>query len=441
MSELFDYIRLPSISSQGEKVRLTAEFAQNLMKKSGIQSELVETSGNPVIIGENHGTGASVLIYGHYDVQPPGNLHQWETDPFEPVYKKGKIWGRGSADNKGQHFAHLLALRYLNEYDQETFRKIKVKILLDGDEERGSFSLPPVLQKYRKKLQSDFILISDGPSLVPDRPTIVGSVRGIFGFQITIRHGKDLHSGNYGGISRSATADLIDLLRSMVDGNGMCKINGFYDDVLPPSAKELEYLQQLNPIYENILQSAPLTPAPSIQGKDAKFLNQFFPTFNINGLSAGGVDTQRRTIIPGEAKASIDCRMVPNMNSERLKNIIDNHIRLWAQKRGILDNVFVEYESPMEPVQSSLDSPYMDVVATGLKKGFAVDPLIVPRLGGSLPIYLFPHILKAPTFLIPFALPDENNHAPNENLDVEYFKKGVFASIAILQSVAQLKKS
>lgn len=435
--ELFDYIRLPSVSSQQEDVRRTAQFAQKLLAKSGIESRLIETSGNPVVIGENNGNGPEILIYGHYDVQPPGNREMWNTDPFEPVLKDGKIWGRGSADNKGQHYAYLLALRYLKEYDPETFKRVKIKIILDGDEERGSFSLPPVLKEMKQDLKADLILISDGPSLVYDKPTLVGSVRGIFGFQITIKHGKDLHSGNFGGISRSATTDLIHLLQSMVDKNGKSKIEGFYDDVEPPSANELQYLQDLEPIYQNIMETAPLTPAPKIDGKDNKFLNQFYPTFNINGLSAGGVDGNRRTIIPGMAKASIDCRMVPNMSSRNLKRLIENHVYTWAEREGISQNVSIEYESPMEPVTTSLDSSYVDLIKEGLETGFLTSPVIVPRLGGSLPTYLFPLILEAPTFLVPFALPDENNHAPNENLDVEYFKKGVLSSISILQLLAK----
>ncbi len=437
MEELFDYIRLPSVSSQSEDVRRTAFHAQDLLKKSGIQTELIETSGNPVIIGENEGTGSTILIYGHYDVQPPGDLNKWKTDPFDPILKNGKIWGRGSADNKGQHYAHFLAMRFLFEHDPETFSNVKIKVILDGDEERGSFSLPPVLEKHREKLRSDFVLISDGPSLVFDRPTIVGSVRGIFGFQITIRHGQDLHSGNFGGVARSATADMIDLLSSMIDGNGKCKIDGFYDDVISPSEKEYGYLENLDPIYRTILNTAPLTPAPAIDGKDNKFLNQFYPTFNVNGICAGGVDNLRRTIIPGEIKASIDCRMVPNMNSDRLKRLILRHIQNWAKHRGITENVSINFESPMAPVPSSLESPYVDLIRNGLEEGFSITPVIVPRLGGSLPIYLFPHILNVPTFLVPLALPDENNHAPNENLDVEYFKKGVISSIRIMQSLAK----
>ncbi len=433
--ELKEYVKIPSVSANREGIENAKEFAQELLKKGGLKPQAIETSGNPVIIANNEGSGKSILIYGHYDVQPPGDLRLWQYPPFEPRISEGKLWGRGSADNKGQHYAHLLALRYLKEEMPEIHEGLNIKFILDGDEERGSFTMKNVLEKNRRKLESDLIIVSDGPALHMRRPTIVGSVRGILGFQITIDFGQDLHSGNFGGIGRSAVLEIVKLLNSMVEQNGRCKVEGFYDDVGEPSEIELEFLNDLEEIYKEIIQGRGIVAAPYIDGKDNKYLNQMYPTFNINGLQAGGVDENRRTIIPGIAKASVDCRLVPNMDSETIKGKIQNHVMNWAEENGITKYVKVKFEASMEPVQSSLISPHLEIIKQGLEEGFEKPAILVPRLGGSLPIYLFPKILGSPTFLVPYALPDENNHAPNENLDIEYFKNGVIASIMVMKNL------
>ena len=439
---LKEYVELPSRSSLHKEVRITANYASKLLRSSGFNNvQLLETSYNPVVYGEiNRSAGKTVLIYGHYDVQPEGNLEDWNTDPFKMLIKGDKAYGRGTADNKGQHLAHIFAMGFLIKKYPEVFDAVNVKIMLDGDEERGSISLPDVFQKHEKLLSANFVYVSDGPSLISNAPTIVGSVRGILAFEITIAHNSaDLHSGNFGGVARSATRDLLALLETMVAPNGKVKIPNFYDMVVLPSKTEIEQLGQLKPVYERIVNERGIKPAPVYDNNSIQMLNQFLPTLNINGIQSGGVGKQRRTIIPSKAIASIDCRLVPKMEPEDIKSLMTKHVRDWAKKLNLSDAVDITFEGAMPPSVSSLNSKYTELIKKSAEVGFNTPSVLVPRLGGSLPTYLFPQYLKIPAYLVPYALPDENNHAPNENLDIPYFKSGVAMTVALVKNLAKEK--
>ena len=439
--DLKDYVEKPSRSAFKDEVSIVANHASTLLKKYGFENvQLLETEYNPVVFGEiNRSSGTTVLIYGHFDVQPEGNLEDWLTDPFKMVIRGDKAFGRGTADNKGQHFAHLLAIGFLLEKYPEVFDNVNVKIILDGDEERGSISLPDVFKEHKSMLVAEFVYVSDGPSLVHTAPTIVGSVRGIIAFEVTVTHNKsDLHSGNFGGIARSATRDLLALIETMVTTEGKVKISGFYDPVIIPSGTESEQLKQLEPIYTRIISEHGIKRAPVYDNNSTQMLNQFLPTLNINGIQAGGVGKYRRTIIPNKATASIDCRLVPKMNPNAVKLLLMKHIENWAKENEIQNSVKVEFEATMAPVMNSLKSKYTKILKKSATTGFGSPPVLVPRLGGSLPTYLFPKYLKIPVFLVPYALPDENNHAPNENLDIPYFKSGVAMTVALLKNLANL---
>ncbi|MHA2504330.1 MAG: M20/M25/M40 family metallo-hydrolase, partial [Candidatus Kariarchaeaceae archaeon] len=415
ISRLTEYVKQKSRSNHGEEVAACANYAKNILEGLDLAVELIPTSGNPLVLAEKHADQPkkTLLIYGHYDVQPEGDLDLWDSPPFEPEVRDGKLWGRGSADNKGQHFAHFMALEYFREKFPEKFGELDVRFILDGDEERGSFSLAEVFEAYKSRLDADIMIVSDGPSLVTDKPTIVGSVRGILTFQITIKHNpEDLHSGNFGGMARSATQDLVHLLTDMFDDTGRCLIPGFYDDVTPPSELELSLIGKLQGVLEAIGDERGYARATVQEGKDNGYQNQFWPTFNINGISAGGVKKERRTIIPAEAVASVDCRLVPNMRSDVIKKLIGDFIDDWGRKHNCLEGISVDFEHAMESLSSSLNNENLGLVQEALEAGFGTEAVLVPRLGGSLPLYLFPEYLGKDVFLVPYALPDENNHAP-----------------------------
>ncbi len=436
VTRLQQYCSLPSRSLYQEEVRVTAEFLSKRLEELGFEVRVFETEHNPVVFAQRKALSEdapTVLIYGHYDTQDEGDLELWDTNPFEPVVANGKLFGRGSADNKGQHFAQLLAIEYWLDQEPELLDRVTVKIVLDGDEELGSPTLEQVILSHKQVFQADFVYVSDGPSLSMEAPTVVGSARGIMTFEIRVEHNlSDLHSGNFGGLARSATGDLVQLLSEMVDPSGKCLIPGFYDNVLPPTPREKQALKVLEPYYEELIKEKGLTSAPIIEGKDHLLQNQFLPTFNINGLQAGGVGSKRRTIIPRTAIASIDCRLVPDQDASQVKKAILGFITAWGEKQGIKDSVRVEFESPMLPIKSSLETSYFELVVKAVKRGFNKEPIIVPRLGGSLPLYIFDKALNKPVILVPYALPDENNHAPNENLDLEFFKNGVATTVELL---------
>ena len=439
LGELSEYIKLPSRSSYRDEVKVAGEFAIELMTKAGLTPRRYQTEGNDVIFGDSIADHAkkSILIYGHMDVQPEGDLDKWNTPPFEPTRVGDKLFGRGTADNKGQHFAHMLALRFLKEKYPDVFSNLTIKFILDGDEELGSFSLPPFVQANKELLDADFIFVSDGPSLVTNAPTIVGGVRGIVSFEIKIQHNAgDLHSGNFGGVARSAALDLMNLLNTMVDEDGKCKIQGFYNDITELSEFEKQALNNLEPVYNEIIAKNKITNALRPENLTHQFLNECWPTFNINGLGAGSVKVNRRTIIPSEAYASIDCRLVANMQPERVIGLIKAHVRKWSMDKGIEEAVSITFEGTMAPSESALNSEWMKPIQKAAEEGFETAPVIVPRLGGSLPIQLFPQYLKKPTFLVPFALPDENNHSPNENLDIPYMKNGIAMSVILLKNLS-----
>lgn len=435
MDELIEYIGLPSRSSRKEEVLICGKQALKLLQSCGLDVKSLKSKGNNVLYGESIAGEdfPTILIYGHYDVQPEGDLSQWSSPPFQPEVRGNKLFGRGTADNKGQHFAHILALRYLRENNPDLFQRLNIKIILDGDEELGSYSLPEVIRENTELLSCDFIYVSDGPSLSTDRPTVVCSVRGILDFQLVVQHNQsDLHSGNFGGVARSAILDLMKLLNSMVAADGEVLIDGFYDRVNTPLQEELDALHQMDTTYEKIISEYKLTKAPSYRDMDNKSMNQLSPNFNINGIKSGGVGAKRRTIIPSEATASIDIRIVPDMSPERLKEIITRHVKQRSEDMGISDAVYLEFGHPMNPIYSSIQSKYMDLVKAATREGFGIDPMIVPRLGGSLPIYLFPKYLKSSVILVPLSHPDSRNHAPDENLDIPYFESGVVTMVSLL---------
>ncbi|OLS21776.1 MAG: Succinyl-diaminopimelate desuccinylase [Candidatus Heimdallarchaeota archaeon LC_2] len=439
LSELSDYIALPSRSRNQDETKIAGDFALRLLEKSGLQTRRIPSSGNDVLFGHSLSDpkNPSVLLYGHYDVQPEGDIDLWNTPPFEATKIGDKLFGRGSADNKGQHYAHLMGLRYFKENYPEEFNKVNIKFILDGDEELGSFSLPAVVEQNKELLMADFVIVSDGPSLIETAPTIVGGVRGIVSFQIKIKHNKiDLHSGNFGGVGRSATFDALNLVRTMIDESGKVLIDGFYDDIEELSELEKTALKNLEPVYNKIISDRDITPAIRVNEYSHPFLNEAWPTLNINGLLAGGVKNERRTIIPSETYLSIDCRLVSNQNPEKISRLIKDHIIKWSKTNGIENAIEIDMEGTMAPSTSSLNSKFLNIIQEATRKGFGVEPVLVPRLGGSLPIQLFPRILDRPVFLIPYALADENNHSPNENLDLNYFKSGVITSVELMKLLA-----
>jgi acetylornithine deacetylase/succinyl-diaminopimelate desuccinylase-like protein len=443
ISELKEYISYPSRGRNKDEVAISANFSLKLLENCGLKSRLFKTIGNPIVYGESLTSekNPTILIYGHHDVQPEGDHSLWNTPPFEATLIGDKLYGRGTADNKGQHYAHMLAIRYLVNNEPEVLEKINIKFILDGDEELGSFSLPGFFEEHAEMLAADFMYFSDGPNFIDKKPNICCGTRGMATFQVKITHNPgDLHSGNFGGVARPAALDLMALLATMIRPDGKCLIKGYYDDVAPPSEREADVIAKLDPVYDSIIKSRALTRAQLIDNKSNAFMNELWPTFNINGLKTGDVGDEVRTAIPKEAIASIGCRLVPNQDPDDIQNKITSHVEQWAKESGIEDAVTIEFENAMAPIPSSINSPYIDLIIKATHEGFGEEPLVIPRMGASMETEVFPNYLNLSIFSVPYTLLDSSNHAPNENLDVPFLESGVATTVSLLRNLANQNK-
>jgi len=428
---LLDYVAQPSVSATGEGIEQAAAHAADLMRAAGLQPEILPTPGSPLVIGRAAGRcdGPRVLIYGHYDVQPPGPLEEWDSPPFQPQVRDGRVYGRGTGDNKGQHLAHLLALRILNEHAGGL--PCPVAMVLDGEEEIGSPHLAWAADEYRDRLDADLVLWSDGPVHESGRACVTLGVRGVVIFELRVRGPKyPMHSGNWGGIAPNPAWRLVELLSSMRDHNGRVLIEGFYNDVREWTPAERKALDDLPANLSDVLRmmGTPELDSPADRGLHER--TAMWPTFTINSLTCDDAN-EHRTVIPGVAIARCDVRLVDDQRGDRVCERIRAHVARVAP-----DAEFVPGPS-MDPSRTPLDTPHLAAIRAGTAAGCGEEPLIVPSLGGSLPIGVFTGKLRLPCYGVPLANVDEANHAPNENLELRRFYQGIVTSAAILISLAQ----
>jgi len=423
---LLEYLAQPSVSATGEGVDAAAEFAAAIMRESGLSPRILPTGGGPVVLGTAGGPPGSphVLVYGHYDVQPAGPLDQWLSPPFAPEIRDGRVYGRGSGDNKGQHLAHLLGLRALNEVRGGL--PCRVTVLLDGEEEMGSPNMPAFAAANRDLLDADLVVWSDGPVHENGQACVTLGVRGIVKFTLRVRGSRyATHSGNWGGVAPNPAWRLVEVLSTMRSPDGRVLVEGFYDDVRPFSDEERAALAALPVDEPAILASLGVSgfDAPADRGFHERLAA--WPTFSINTLTCEDAG-EHRTVIPTVAVAGCDVRLVDNQRSERVAELIRAHLARVAP-----DVEFVEQGS-MEPSRTSMSAPYLDAIVAGTAAGFGEQPLVLPSLGGSLPLFAFSDVLGLPCYGVPLANVDEANHAPNENFELWRFYAGIRTSAAVL---------
>jgi acetylornithine deacetylase/succinyl-diaminopimelate desuccinylase-like protein len=427
LDRLFDYLRRPSISARGEGIGDVADYIAGILSGIGLPARLVSTDGWPMVLGErSEAPGAlTVLLYGHYDVQPPEPIEEWMSPPFEPTIRDGRIVARGAGDNKGQHLAQLLALESLLACRGSL--PCNVKVLLEGEEEVGSPHIREFVAAHRDELAADLMITSDGPVHDSGRACIELGVRGVLSFELRARGAnRDLHSGNWGGIAPNPLWTLVHLLASMKDERGRITIDGFYDRVQPLSAAEREALDRLPVDVEAAKRDLGLArlDAPS----ERKFYERLtaWPTLTINGLHGGYSGPGSKTVLPHEAIAKCDIRLVADQTAEDIFARVEAHVRRHAP------DVTVVYQGAMDPSKTPIDSPYIEPIRQAIVAARGEDPLLVPAMGGSLPYYAFTRGLGIPTITVPYANPDEANHAPNENIEVERFFAGIKTGAAML---------
>lgn len=391
---------------------------------------MVETPGRPAVIGHRAGPAGTptVVIYGHYDVQPPGPRELWRTEPFEPVIRDGRIWGRGAGDNKGQHFAHLQALRLLLA---EGGFPCSVTVILDGEEELGSPHLAEVVAGHRTELTADVVIYSDGPVHESGRWCVKHGVRGVLAVRLTAKGAnRALHSGNFGNIAPNPAWTLVHALASLRKPDGQVAIEGFYDDVEPLPAGDRAALAALPGDPVATLADAGLSAMdPAFAGMTFYERLAAVPTLTINGLEAGDAT---RTIIPHTADARIDIRLVAGQHPDRVFARVEKHLRRHAP------DVEVTTEAAVPPSRTPLDNPYTPCIAAAIEQATGAPPLLIPALGGTLPTHVWTDLLAAPTLGIPLANVDESNHGPNENMEVDRYLTGIAMSAAVLRALGRL---
>ncbi len=433
LDELFLLLKQPSISAHNQGVKECAQLLQRQMEQIGVPARILPTAGHPVVFGEiKANAGArTVLIYGHYDVQPPEPLELWLSPPFEPTIREGRIYGRGTGDNKGQLFAHLKAV--------EAIRKVRgnlpvsVKFLFEGEEEVSSRSLRRFMEENRELLSADYCFCSDGGMLPNDQPTIVFGVRGILYVEISANGAnRDVHSGNLGVYVPAPAWRLVHFLNTLRDPQGRVLIKGFHDAVVPPTDLEREALRKI-PFDPGILKNLGLPEAPPSEGMAFAERLMFQPTLNVCGLTSGYGGPGMKTIVPHRATAKIDMRLVVNQDPDDIFEKFTAHTRAHG-----FEDLQIEKLGAFYPSRSPIDHPLGQAAARAVREGFGKEAILQPCMGGSDPDYYFTKVLKVPRVNVPYAPHDENNHAPNENLKVEGFYSGIKTTTAFLFEAAKL---
>jgi len=396
----------PSISAQNKGVRDCALLLKGMMEKAGIDVRLIETPGQPVVFGEvscGRPGAFTILFYGHYDVQPPEPLLEWDSPPFEPTVRDGRLYGRGAADNKGQLLAHVLAVKsYLAAGDS---LPVNVKFVFEGEEESGSVHLPGFIEENRGFLTADLVYTSDGPLHDTGAPVVFFGVRGILNVEIqlmTATH--DNHSGNKGGVIPNAAWELVELLHTMRTEDGQVAIEGFYDDVQPPDETTLELLRALPYDPERL---ASVFGVPRIKLSREEFYRRLAlePTLTINGLVSGYTGEGSKTIIPGRATAKMDMRLVADQDPFDIFDKVKAHVKRHHPEARVI------HQGHMLPSRTRPDIPAGQSIISAVQKACKQQPIVMPALGGSLPDYVWTKVLGLPSVGVPYANADEANHA------------------------------
>ncbi|MCH8300857.1 MAG: dipeptidase [Candidatus Marinimicrobia bacterium] len=439
LEELKEFVRIPSISADPEKVDKMidcANWVKGQLDNMGMENtEIIETKGHPSVYGEwcKAEGKPTILIYGHYDVQPVDPVDLWDSPPFEPTVKNGGLYGRGTVDDKGQILLHMKAVEAHLQAEGEL--PINIKFLVEGEEEVGSKNLVPLIKDNLEKLKADLILISDSSMFAKGMPSICYGLRGISYFELRVKGTNgDLHSGSFGGAVINPANALARIIAKLKDEKGRILIPGIYDDVLPLTDEERKVFANLPHDDEKYRK---MLGAPELFGEEGySTLERVWarPCLDVNGIISGYTGEGAKTVIPAKASAKISLRLVPNQTPDRVEELFRKYIEEIAPP-----SVEVEIETLHGgmPYISPIDNPIFDSVREALKKGFKADTVAI-REGGSIPIVTdFTELLKSPVILIGFGLPDENAHAPNEWIDLENYQKGILSMAYLYEGLAK----
>lgn len=435
INELKDFLRIPSISTLSENkadINACANFVMDKLKIAGMSRvEIFQTEGHPIVYGEWLGAPGkpTVLIYGHYDVQPVDPLDLWDSPPFEPTIKDGKIYARGATDDKGQVFMHIKSM--------ESFFKtvgsppINLKFLIEGEEEIGSEHLPPFINKNLDLLKCDAVLISDTSLYAPGVPTLTYGLRGLAYMEVEIvGPNRDLHSGTFGGAVGNPINTLAQMISKLHDKNGKITIPGFYNDVLKLTTEERKNYKLLKFSEKNFAKELGVSALYGEKGFSTLERIWARPTLDCNGIFGGFTGKGAKTVLPSRATAKISMRLVPNQDPNKIAKQFEKHIKKLAPKQV---KVKVSNLHGGFPSMTSIDNKASVAAAKAMEKAFNKRTVFI-REGGSIPIVtVFAKKLKAPVVLMGLGLNSENLHSPNEHFNLNHFQLGIISSANFFQ--------
>ena len=427
--ELFDFLRIPSVSARSEHradVARAAQWVAASLRSAGLAVTIHKTPGHPIVTGEWRQAPAgarTVLIYGHYDVQPPEPLDLWSSPPFEPAVRDGKIFARGAVDDKGQLFLHIKALEA--HLAVRGTLPVNVVVLAEGEEEVGSEHLPDFIATNASRLSADAVVISDSAMFAPGLPSILSSLRGLAYFQIDVRGPSgDLHSGSYGGAVVNPATALARILATLHDETGRVAIRGFYDRVREwdiAVRREISTLPFTDDAFRAEVGARALGGEPGYSTLERIWSR---PTCEVNGLLSGYTGEGAKTVLPATAMAKVSCRLVPDQDPDDIERLLRAHVER-VTPSGV--EVTVTALHGGKPWRAELEGPVFDAARRALAAAFGRAPVITGE-GGSIPVVSdFQRLLGAPVLLMGFGLPGENAHAPNEWLSDENFVTGIRA--------------
>jgi acetylornithine deacetylase/succinyl-diaminopimelate desuccinylase-like protein len=426
LEEMLELLRIPSISAKSEHkddMRRCAELVrQRLLDAGADKAEVLETEGHPVVYGEKlvDPSRPTVLVYGHYDVQPPDPLELWHSGPFEPVIKDGKVFARGSADDKGQFYMHVKALEILIKTNSLSSN---IKFLIEGEEEVGSPNLGKFVADNKEMLKSDVILISDSAMLSMENPSLDVGVRGLAYIQVEVTgSNRDLHSGVYGGAVANPATILAQMIASCHDENNHITIPGFYDDVVESTPEEREKMGQAPFDEEEYKSDLGVEELWGEKGYTTNERTGIRPTLEVNGIWGGYQGEGAKTVLPAKAFAKISARLVPNQSSVKITEMMLEYFRSIAPK-SVTVNAYELHGG--EAYMTPLDSKGYQSAAKAIKDTFGKEPIPV-RGGGSIPICsILERELGVKIVFMGFGLDSDNLHSPNEKFNLENYYKGI----------------
>ncbi|MCB9784411.1 MAG: dipeptidase [Candidatus Omnitrophica bacterium] len=440
--ELFELLRFPSISSDPdstEEMNRCAEWLKKNFESFGLSAEILPTQGWPVVVAETakKSDRPTVLVYGHYDVQPVDPLELWNSPPFEPRRaENGNVYARGATDDKGQAFTHVKAAEAWMKAGVEP--PVNLVFLIEGEEEIGSPNLEDFIREHRERFLADAVLISDTSQFGRDLPALCYALRGITYMEFIVTGAKeDLHSGMFGGIAPNPAHVVARILADMKDPNGTIQIPGFYDGVKAPEDWELEEYEKLPWDFEELAKQLGISKLSGEREYPVPVRKWCRPTLDINGVYGGFAGKGAKTVIPSKAGAKVSMRLVPGQDAERVAKLFEDFVR---------ERIPEEYQVELINYQNSpatvipVEHPAMQAGKEAFAKGFGKEPLLT-REGASIPVVsFFVDEMKCPTVLLGFGLPDDNLHAPNEKFLLEDFHRGIKTSAHFLDAFARIEK-